>query len=297
MKRRTALIFYVLSVYVIIQFIWWGYHIIQLTTELSEENTQVNKRVVMIMGEGAVFLLILLVGIWQIRRSIRKEIELSKRQNNFLLSVTHELKTPLSANKLYIQTVQKRDLKKEQINELLDKSLEENERLSRMVDNILNASQFEQGKIRLSKEKINLFELASKCQDRFSNLFKNYSIEVLVANDIEITADKNLMHSVLNNLIENAIKYAGTDCTIEIYGRNENDKVIFGVKDNGPGISESEKQLIFNKFHRSGDENTRSQKGSGLGLYIVSQIVRLHEGKIECLDNQPNGANFQITWI
>lgn len=295
MKRRTALIFYVLSVYVIIQFIWWGYHIIQLTQELPQKNTEINKRVLMIMGEGAVFLLILMVGIWQIRRSMKKEIQLSKRQNNFLLSVTHELKTPLAANKLYIQTIQKRDLKKEQINELLDKSLEENERLSRMVDNILNASQFEQGRIALSKENIQLFDLASACQDRFRSLFKNFSIEINVERELAFSADKNLVQSILNNLIENAIKYAGQNCSIEVYGFRQNDQVIFGVKDNGPGIKEADKLLVFKKFHRLGDENTRQQKGSGLGLYIVSQIVALHQGKIECLDNKPTGANFQIT--
>lgn len=294
MKKRTALIFYVLSAYVIIQFMWWGYHIIQLTQELPEKNDEIDKRVFMILGEGAVFLLIVLVGIWQIRRSMKKEIQLSKRQNNFILSVTHELKTPLAANKLYIQTIKKRELKKEQINQLLDKSLEENERLSRMIDNILNASQFEQRKIKLVKEKINLFQLGIKCQERFSSIFQNYTIEVNVESGTEILADKGLIHSVLNNLIENAIKYAGSESKIEIYGRKKGNQTIFGVKDNGMGVPDNEKKLIFNKFHRSGDENTRSQKGSGLGLYIVSQIITLHNGKIECLDNHP-GANFQIT--
>ena len=118
MNRRTALIFYVLSAYVVIQFLWWGYHIIELTNELAKESTEISSRVRMILGEGSVFLLLLLIGIWQIRRSIRKELNLSARQNNFLLSVTHELKTPLAANKLYIQTIQKRDLSKEQTNDL-----------------------------------------------------------------------------------------------------------------------------------------------------------------------------------
>ena len=143
MNRRTALIFYVLSVYVVVQFIWWGYHLIELTSEVANESSQVSKRVTMIIGEGGVFLILLLIGIWQIRRSIRKELKLSEKQNSFLLSVTHELKTPLAANKLYIQTITKRELSKEQINELLAKAIEENTRLERMIDNILNASRLE----------------------------------------------------------------------------------------------------------------------------------------------------------
>jgi signal transduction histidine kinase len=131
MNRRTAIIFYILSAYVLIQFLWWGFHIIQLTSELTGESDAIGKRIVMIMGEGAVFLLLLLVGIWQIRRAIIKELKLSERQNNFLLSVTHELKTPLAANKLYLQTIKKRDLTKEQTQELIDKALNENGRLER----------------------------------------------------------------------------------------------------------------------------------------------------------------------
>ena len=116
MNRRTALIFYVLSVYVVVQFVWWGYHLIELTSQINDSSDLVSKRVVMIIGEGAIFLLLILIGIWQIRRSIKKELALSKRQKNFLLSVTHELKTPLAANKLYIQTVTKRNLNHKQTN-------------------------------------------------------------------------------------------------------------------------------------------------------------------------------------
>ena len=102
MNKRTAIIFYILSIYVIIQFIWWGYHLIELTQELVKKDELISKRVTMIMGEGTVFLVILFLGIWQIRSSIHKELKLSERQNNFLLSVTHELKTHL---RLYERTV------------------------------------------------------------------------------------------------------------------------------------------------------------------------------------------------
>ena len=76
MNKRTALIFYVLSVYVVVQFIWWGYHLIELTEVVSQSSKPVSNRIAMIIGEGAVFLLLLLIGIWQIRRSIRKELKL-----------------------------------------------------------------------------------------------------------------------------------------------------------------------------------------------------------------------------
>ena len=162
MNKRTAIIFYILSIYVIIQFIWWGYHLIELTQELVQKDELISKRVTMIMGEGTVFLVILFLGIWQIRRSIYRELRLSERQNNFLLSVTHELKTPLAANKLYIQTINKRELSKDQQNDLLRKAIDENRRLENMIDNILNASRLENNALSIEKEKFNFDDYGDK---------------------------------------------------------------------------------------------------------------------------------------
>ena len=170
MNKRTAIIFYILSIYVIIQFIWWGYHLIELTQELVKKDELISKRVTMIMGEGTVFLVILFLGIWQIRRSIYKELKLSERQNNFLLSVTHELKTPLAANKLYIQTISKRELSKDQQNDLLRKAIDENRRLENMIDNILNASRLENNALSIEKEKFYLNTLVKEIIKRFNTL-------------------------------------------------------------------------------------------------------------------------------
>ena len=143
MKKQTAIFFYVLGFYVILQFTWWGYHLVDLTTEIEPEEKNLAKKIFMIFSEGMVFFIILMIGLWKIRSSIRKELSLSQRQNNFLLSVTHELKTPLAANKLYLQTVLKRDLETEKRNSLIQKAISENQRLEAMIDNILNASRLE----------------------------------------------------------------------------------------------------------------------------------------------------------
>ena len=295
MKGRTKVIFYVLSAYVIVQFIWWGYHMIDLTNETSGETSLVAKRVTMVLGEGAVFLLILLVGIWQIRRSIKRDLKLNERQNNFLLSVTHELKTPLAANKLYIQTVKKRDLEKEQVNQLLDKAIEENDRLERMIDNILNASRLENNALVLSKEMVNLNQLSGQIVDRFKSISGAKYLVNSVDENIELKADKMMIETLLNNLIENAIKYCGTETKIEVYGTQNGSTIKWGVRDEGNGIPAEHQQDIFRKFFRIGDENTRTQKGSGLGLYIVSQLSKLHGWTIQYRNNQPKGANFEIT--
>jgi len=294
MKRRTTVILYVLSVYVILQFSWWGYHLIELTQEIGAESLMVNKRVAMILGEGSVFLLLLIIGIWQIRKSILKDLKLSERQNNFLLSVTHELKTPLAANRLYIQTVLKRDLSKDQFDQLLIKANEENDRLERMIDNILNASRLENRALQLTKESFDLHKLSQSSIDRFQQLSPKTTFSLDVPENTSVRGDRLLIETVLTNLIENALKYAGHDANITVYGKRKGTSTSFGIKDNGPGVYSADQEKIFSKFYRSGNEDTRTQKGSGLGLYIVRELVRLHGGKISYKDNTPTGANFQI---
>lgn len=290
MKGRTAVVLYVLSAYIILQFIWWGYHIIDLTQMVVGNSLTVNKRVTMILGEGAVFILILIVGIWYVRRSIIKDIKLSERQSNFLLSVTHELKTPLASNKLYLQTIVKRDLEKEQRDQLLIKAIEENDRLERMIDNILNASRLENKALQITKESFELNSLAQSSIDRFKQLAPNAVFKLEMAEKTMITGDRLLIETIMNNLIENALKYAGRSSEISIFSKN----ALFGVKDNGPGVPAKDQPEIFKKFYRSGSEDTRTQKGTGLGLYIVSKLVQLHGGTIHYSDNQPKGACFTI---
>jgi len=291
MKGRTAVVLYVLSAYVILQFIWWGYHIIDLTQEVSEKSEVIHSRVTMILGEGAVFLLILIVGIWYVRRSIIRDIKLSERQSNFLLSVTHELKTPLASNKLYLQTLVKRDLAKEQRDQLLIKAIEENDRLERMIENILNASRLENKALQVTKETFDFEVLSTSSIDRFKQLAPNANFKLEMTGEKSIYGDRLLIETMLNNLIENALKYAGHSAEITIFGGKNG----FGVKDNGSGVPPEERTEIFKKFYRSGSEDTRTQKGTGLGLYIVSKLVQLHGGTVTYSENKPNGACFTIT--
>ncbi len=295
MKGRTRLIFYVLSVYVIVQFIWWGYHMIDLTREVAVESQVISKRVTMILGEGAVFLVILFVGIWQIHRSIRKDLKLTERQNNFLLSVTHELKTPLAASKLYVQTILKRDLSKEQTHQILHKAVEENDRLERMIDNILNASRLESKALVLSREEIDLTQLIHQTIERFSAITRSSNLIATVDPNTTINADRLMLETILNNLIENALKYAGSTLPIEVYAHTKNGMTQFGVKDLGTGIPDQYHLDVFQKFYRIGNEDTRTQKGSGLGLYIVAELVRLHHWSISYKHNTPHGAHFSIS--
>jgi len=296
MKKQTGFFFYVLGAYVVLQFVWWGYHLIELTKELDTQQSIVSNRVFMIMSEGFVFFTILVLGLWKVRSSIKKELKYSVRQNNFLLSVTHELKTPLAANKLYLQTVLKRNLAEEKRNELIEKAISENQRLEAMVDNILNASRLENDAIQLHKEEFSLSDLLKDIANRFNKILQKNCIKLSILENQTIEGDKFMIETCINNLIENALKYAGNEKEIMLYlERKDKSHLLFGVKDNGPGVPLNYQKDIFKKFVRNEDEETRSQKGTGLGLFIVAEFVRIHGGKVKYKNNVPNGANFEIT--
>lgn len=293
MNRQATIIFYILSVYVVVQFLWWGFHLIELTSAITEESELISKRVTMVIGEGIVFLLILLLGHWQIRRSIKKQMMLDQDQRNFMLSVTHELKTPLAANKLYLQTISKRDLDASKKQELIDKAIEENKRLEHMIDKILNATRLENKSMELSIEPVDLKELVSQIKERFQSFYPGLEVTLDIHPKTTLNADLFLLETVLNNLIENAIKYSDVK-KIEVYAANSDSGITFGIKDHGHGVPVEIRDQIFRKFYRSGDEDTRTTKGTGLGLYIVKQICDLHGWSITCLTNDPKGSNFQI---
>lgn|SRR5574343_23523 len=295
MKRQTGIFFYILGLYVVLQFAWWGFHLIELTEELKRNSSDVSKRVIMIIGEGLVFFSILIFGLWKIRSSIKKELQLSERQNNFLLSVTHELKTPLAANKLYLQTIQKRNLDEEKRKSLMEKAIQENERLEGMIENILNASRLENNALKPHKEETNVTVLFEQIAERFQKRNQQELLNLNLEKDLIFNLDVFFVETIINNLLENALKYGGANGNIELYLFRKADHLIFGVKDEGPGIQKEEIKEVFEKFYRSGNEDTRQQKGSGLGLFIVAELVRMHEGKVNCRENTPRGANFEIT--
>ncbi|MFY7944138.1 MAG: sensor histidine kinase [Crocinitomicaceae bacterium] len=295
MKKQTNILFYILSIYVILQFLWWGFHLIQLSRESAENESMIFRKTFMIVGEGSVFLLLLVFGLFKISSSIRKELTFSQRKSNFLLSVTHELKTPIASTKLYLQTLMRRELPNEKKEDLLAKALEENERLELLIDNILNASRLDNRALTPIKTEINFNELSNQVMERFKKRYQNLKIVAKNEESVLVSVDEFMLETILTNLIENAVKYAGIDSEITLFSKRINQQIHFGVEDLGPGITDEEKESIFTKFYRSGNEETRQTKGSGLGLYIVSEFVHLHQGKIICKNNSPKGSIFEVT--
>jgi signal transduction histidine kinase len=234
-----------------------------------------------------------MAGFWKIQQSIGKEIELSKRQNNFMLSVTHELKTPLTSIQLALQTLMKRKLKEEDREDLLSKALSANQRLAVLIDNILNASRLENDGF---EPKSDVFPLNSFLNKAIEDLRKVHPSAVfnMDSNVDIITADTYMIETVLNNLFENALKYSGEAAHIQVSVQQRNQMCHITIADQGPGIPDEEKVKIFEKFYRVGNEISRSKKGSGLGLFISKEFIERHKGLIRCENNVPKGTKFII---
>lgn len=252
----------------------------------------------MIFGEASVFIVSLVIGIWLINRGYNKEIEIAHQRRNFLLSITHELKSPIASIRLVLETFLKRNLKPEQIQRFGKNAIKDSERLNELVNNLLFAAKLETA-YQPQLESIHLDELVNDLVNSMSEKFPTVIFSKNIQNDVStMEGDQNGMVSIITNLIENAVKYNFTDQPkINIDLEEKNGKITLEISDNGIGISDKEKKRIFERFYRVGNEDTRTTKGTGLGLYIVSQIVKAHHGKVTVADNHPKGTVFKIVFF
>jgi len=287
--KRPFVIFYAIIIYAVAELIWWGYMLVTLQPQ----------RTAMILGEGSMFVIVFTAGAISLHKSIKKERRLQEQKKNFLMSVTHELKSPLASIKLLLQTIQKRDLTKQQVYDFINKSLLDIERLDDMVENMLLASKIDNRSYTFPKAQFNLSALVDSIVNRLQLNKCDLTQQLINAEiepKIEITGDKFALTSVVTNLIENAIKYSGPCEVVDVKLYSKDSKIFLEVADHGIGIADAEKPRIFDRFYRVGSEETRNTKGTGLGLYIVREVLNQHEASISVKDNDPTGSIFEVVF-
>lgn len=270
----------------------------QLEADLAFLHHKKKMQTVMIASEGTVFLLLLLFGIYKIKQAYDKETFLNNQQKNFFLSITHELKTPIAATKLQLQTLQKQKLDPAVQQELIANALQETERLNMLIDNVLLASRLETGEFITKKETQNLGTFIEWILKRYyKNELAGGELKADLSPEIFAEIDVNAFPSVIINLVDNAIKYSRQKKEIVVELLKQDNKTVIRVSDKGCGIADSDKVKVFSKFFRAGNEETRSTKGTGLGLYIVTYILTKHNAVIKVKDNKPCGSIFEIQFM
>jgi signal transduction histidine kinase len=263
-------------------------HFIQKVNRIEDARS---RKTAQYIGEGVTFLLMIIAGAVYIFRIIKKQLQQSEQQLNFMMAITHELKTPIAITRLNLETMQLRRLEFGQQQKLIRNTIEEANRLNTLCNNMLYMSQLDAGNSTLTNEKIDLSTLASDCAEDFNVRFPERKIEIDVENDIFISGDKLLLQLAINNLLDNAIKYSGKDDVVLIKVFKENKRIKLQVIDSGTGVESAEKEKIFEKYFRGAGKHA---KGTGLGLYLTREIVKQHHGSIGMKSNEPRGSIFTI---
>lgn len=248
--------------------------------------------------EGIVMTLIMLVLALALYLFLDRILRLNAQQNNFLLAITHELKTPVAGTKLAVQTAQRKITPEQsELDRLLRMADNNVSRLSRIIDNVLMATRVQStSQMKFIIQDLVLEELIEDTLAELKDsLPDTATITTQFVPELLIRGDRELLQMALSNLIGNAVKYSeqGNE-KVHIQTFIHKGHVAMSVSDNGSGIPENERKNIFKMFYRMGDERTRSSSGTGLGLFLVEKLLRQHSAIIYVTDNLPNGTTFNL---
>lgn len=310
----VRVVYWLFLAYMVAAFIWWYVTLVKQNQQIAEvqygvmqtsdpnlvqkthaiEDFQLRKNK-QYLGEGLTILFLFLLGAIYVYRSLIKQIRYSNQQQNFMMAVTHELKTPIAITQLNIETLLKRNLDVEQQKKMLEISLLETQRLDSLCNNILLASQLDMGAYQANTQEVDFSNIISLSFLSFQNRFQDRKFTSNIQEGIFIKGESVLLQLLINNLIDNAIKYAPLNTVIEVELTQLNESITLLVKDQGVGVEPDDREKIFEKFYRAGTEHTRSTKGTGLGLYLCKRIAMFHKAKLFVVPNSPQGSIFSFT--
>jgi len=314
--KLVSLIYWVFLTYMIAAFIWWYVSLEKQNNEIAAikfQSIQINdpslkakthaiqdfqlRKTKQFIGEGLTILVLFLLGAIYVYRSLKKQLRYADQQQNFMMAVTHELKTPIAISHLNIETLLKRDLDSTQQLKLLEATLKETKRLDSLSTNILLTAQLDMGQYEANKQLVNVSELVRQNIKSFQERYPSRICNTMVEDAMEIQGEPLLIQLLINNLIDNANKYAPVTEPIYIHLQSHQNMIQLIVKDQGPGIAAADKNKVFEKFFRVGAEATRTTKGSGLGLYLCKRITEFHNATIQLTTNTPTGSIFTVTFF
>ena len=316
--RRTTIIYWTLLLYIIAALVWWFISLekqnqqiakqryinlssqtdslttLRLAEKMDTINDETNRNTGKYIAEGITFLILILIGAAFVYRSVRRQFRLQQQQQNFMMAVTHELKTPIAVARLNLETLQKYNLDPEKQKKLIRTTLDETTRLNFLTNNILISSQLEGDRYKSDKEELDLSMLLKDCVQDFKKRFPDRQFTENIEADADVKGDPLLLQILINNLLENAIKYSSKEGLIKAVLKKSYTGIKLQIIDEGHGIPDEEKKKVFTKFYRIGNEATRKAQGTGLGLYLCQKIARDHNADILVTNNEPKGSNFAV---
>lgn len=230
--------------------------------------------------------------------ALRRQLRLTRLKNDFIATVTHELKTPLASMRVLVETLREGCIADPaQQREYLDLIARENTRLSRLIDNFLTFSRMERNKHAFDLRPLRPGEVASEAaealRERFESAGAQFTLELAQPLPF-ISGDRDALVTVLINLLDNALKYSGEQKEITLAARRLGDHLAFEVRDNGLGIAPRDQRHIFERFFQVDRSLSRTAGGCGLGLSIVRFIVQAHAGRMQIESTPGRGSTFRV---
>ncbi|WP_304131334.1 sensor histidine kinase KdpD [Ignavibacterium album] len=308
MRKRYSLA-YNLAIFILAQIVWlallglWIYWYVSNYLIFEQVGEKVSPQIVIDTPDVFPFVggIVLLVGLSfsmvLIFRNLNVQIRLTRLYDNFIANITHELKSPLSSIQLYLETLNTRNVSAEKQKEFISQMIKDTARLQKLISTILEISALESRKNKVNFEVYDSCEILNRLLKESAEQFrlKENTIGFKCLSSAKISIDINAFKMVIDNLIDNSIKYSTGELKINLIVKTSINKVEIHFSDNGVGISPEEQKNIFHKFYRIYDEDIPNVKGTGLGLYWVKEIIKNHRGKISVKsEGKGKGTTFII---
>ncbi len=243
---------------------------------------------------------VLILGVWFVYRTVRREVELAQLKSDFVSNVSHEIKTPLALIRMFAETLQLKRVKSaRKKEEYYDTIVKETERLTRLINNILNFSRMEAGKKEYRFEPMDLNELVqSVLKDYHAHLqHEGFAVSVQTNGEpLRIEADSGAVSEALLNIIDNSVKYSRERKMLKVSTGKDRSMMYVEVEDHGIGIPAQQQKRIFEKFYRVSSGLVHDVKGAGLGLSLVKHIRDAHTGTITLRSEVDKGSTFRLSF-
>jgi signal transduction histidine kinase len=311
--KRALILFIAIAVVLIGQAVWWVIFMarlvnekVQMAIDLGADpgfvdliHEQEIRRQIMVGSEGLFLLFLVGVGAWLIYRALVRAEELKFQQQNFLMAVTHELKTPLASIKIYLDTLESAKVASEKKAGIIPRLKQDANRLEKLVENVLEAGRFERSRYHLNQERFCLSRLVDDVLNALADYPSESSVQLSKEpfdDAVEIYGDRSALKRALGAILENALIYNDKDVIKVKVGLGRKDERIFlNIADNGTGLLKKDLDRIFHRFYRVETGMNHSVPGTGLGLYLCREIINAHGGRITARsDGAGRGTEFLI---
>lgn len=309
MNKLRAL-FHPIFIFVGVQIAWiilmafWIYWYIKNNRTIKEFAKRIQPEIFttdinwVILLEGCFLMLVILAGVYIIFVYWNKQARLNRMQSNFVSSVSHELKSPLASIQLYLETMKYQDVSKDETKDFVETMLTDTERLSGLIENIMQASKFDPKKSQFQFHSVAMEPFITDLVKGHKRQFeeKEFKVSLEIVDSPVLKIDKRAMRMVFNNLVGNALRYSNRGSPFTIRMQNNKKYCQIQFIDSGIGFEKKEMKKIFKKFYRVQNRETQDIEGAGLGLYISKEVVKNHKGKIDVTSRgKDQGSIFTVS--